>query len=414
MNKIFFLLIAVIVTFSGCSSNPEAPQAKLKSGIWRAALSTQGQELPFNFEVTLQESGDYFVHLINGDEKLEAGIVEFKGDSINIPLGYFDASLQGKITESGITGFYTKHYAKDYFIPFEAFPKATSRFTEDNDDQLLDFDGMWEVTFVDPEEETSYPAIGIFGQKSGKMEGTFLTRTGDYRYLEGIAGDNKLKLSTFDGDHAYLFFAELQEDGTLKGEFFSGKGGYKTWTAFKNPDAVLPDPEELTFLKEGYDKIEFTLPDLDGNPVSLSDDKYQGKVIILQIFGSWCPNCMDESKFLAPWYDTNKDRGVEIIGLAYENKDDFDYAKKRVQRMVDKLNINYDFVIGGSREVEKANQTLPMLNKVFIFPTTIFIDRSGKVRKIHSGFSGPGTGKYYDQFVEEFGQFMDQLLQEGA
>ena len=209
-----------------------------------------------------------------------------------------------------------------------------------------------------------------------------------------------------------MFLAELQEDGSLKGEFFSGKGGYRTWTAFKNPDAELPSPEELTFLKEGYDKIEFTMPDLNRNPVSLDDPKYQGKVIILQIFGSWCPNCMDETKFLAPWYDSNKDRGVEIIGLAYENKEDFDYASKRVKKMVEKLKINYDFLIAGGRASDKASLTLPMLNKVFIYPTTIFIDRSGKVRRIHSGFSGPGTGKYYDQFVEDFGQFMDQLLLE--
>ena len=410
MNKIFFLIIIAVITFSRCTSNPEVAQAKLETGIWRVALSTQGQELPFNFEVTLESSGDYFVHLINGDERLEAGVVEFNGDSINIPLGYFDASLQGKITESGITGFYTKHFAEDYFIPFEAVPNATYRFKDENISLENKFEGKWEVTFVNPEEESSYSAIGIFQQNSGKLIGTFLTATGDYRFLEGIEGDNNLKLSTFDGSHAYLFLAELQEDGSLKGEFFSGKGGYRTWTAFKNPDVELPSPEELTFLKEGYDKIEFTMPDLNGNPVSLDDPKYQGKVVILQIFGSWCPNCMDESKFLAPWYDSNKDRGVEIIGLAYENKEDFDYASKRVKKMVEKLKINYDFLIAGGRASDKASLTLPMLNKVFIYPTTIFIDRSGKVRRIRSGFSGPGTGKYYDQFVEDFGQFMDQLL----
>jgi len=283
MNKIFFFMIIVMIIFSRCSSNQEVAQAKLETGIWRVALSTQGQELPFNFEVTLDSSGNYFVHLINGDEKLEAGVVEFNGDSINIPLGYFDASLQGKITESGITGFYTKHFAEDYFIPFEAIPNATYRFTDENIGEENKFDGKWEVTFVNPEEESSYSAIGIFLQNSGKLQGTFLTATGDYRFLEGIERGNNLKLSTFDGSHAYLFLAELQEDGSLKGEFFSGKGGYRTWTAFKNPDAELPSPEELTFLKEGYDKIEFTMPDLNRNPVSLNDSKYQGKVVILQI-----------------------------------------------------------------------------------------------------------------------------------
>jgi len=203
-----------------------------------------------------------------------------------------------------------------------------------------------------------------------------------------------------------------------------GKGGYKTWIGIKNENAELPK-EDLTFLKQGYDEVNFELPDLEGNLVTLDDEKYQNKVILLQIFGSWCPillqifgswcpNCMDETNFLAPWYDRNKDRGVEIIGISYENKADFDYASKRVKKMIERLNVKYDFVLGGSRKQPEASATLPMLNKVFAFPTTIFIDRSGKVRKIHTGFSGPGTGVYYEEWVEEFNRFMDSLLDEPA
>jgi len=158
--------------------------------------------------------------------------------------------------------------------------------------------------------------------------------------------------------------------------------------------------------------VEFSFPGLDGKPISLTDKKYQGKVVVLQLFGTWCPNCMDETKFLTNWYDNNKNRGVEIIGLAYEVKDDFDYAKTRVQKMKDKYNIGYDFVIAGTSERGNAAKSLPMLNHVMSFPTAIIIDKKGKVRNIHTGFSGPATGGYYLDYVQEFNVLMDELLAE--
>jgi thiol-disulfide isomerase/thioredoxin len=165
-------------------------------------------------------------------------------------------------------------------------------------------------------------------------------------------------------------------------------------------------------LKEGFDKINFSFPDVEHNMISPSDEKFANKVLILQIFGTWCPNCMDETKFLTQWYNENKDRGVEILGLAYERKDDFDYASERVRKMKAKLNVPYEFVIAGTSDKEKAAETLPMLNKVIAFPTTIFIGKDGKVKHIRTGFEGPGTGIYYEQFKERFNQVINELLAE--
>jgi thiol-disulfide isomerase/thioredoxin len=188
----------------------------------------------------------------------------------------------------------------------------------------------------------------------------------------------------------------------------------ESWTAKRNDNPPMPDAEKLTYLKPGYERIDFNFPDVNGNNVSLSDDKYKNKVVILQLFGTWCPNCMDETNFLAPWYDENKHRGVEIIGLAYERKPDFIYASNRVKKMIDKLNVSYDFVIAGTDDKEKASETLPMLNKVVAFPTTIYIGKDGKVKKIHTGFSGPGTGIYYEQFKQHFNETVNELLAENV
>lgn len=121
---------------------------------------------------------------------------------------------------------------------------------------------------------------------------------------------------------------------------------------------------------------------------------------------------MDKTRFMADWYRKNKEQDIAIIGLAFEQKDDVDYARRRVQRMIDRFDVGYDFLIACTSDKEAAARPLPMLNHVMSFPATLFIDKRGQVRKIQPGFSGPGTGKYYSRYVEEFNLLMKKLLNE--
>jgi thiol-disulfide isomerase/thioredoxin len=241
-----------------------------------------------------------------------------------------------------------------------------------------------------------------------------MTPTGDYRFLEGNIVEDQVMLSTFDGNHAFLFHATIKGDSLVNGSFWSGKQWYEHWYGVQNQLAQLPHPDSLTFLKPGYDRITFTFPDLKGNPVSLDDPRYQDKVVILQIFGTWCPNCLDETRFLSEWYRDNQEEDVAIIGLAYEQKADFDYSSSRVQKMVEKLSVPYDFLIAGTADKEEASKTLPMLNHIMSFPTMIIIDRKGEVVRIHTGFNGPGTGIHYEKFVTDFTAMMEEILEPEA
>lgn len=254
--------------------------------------------------------------------------------------------------------------------------------------------------------------MGIFSQDGKNIRGTFLTNLGDYRYLEGNVEGNTFKLSTFDGSHLYFFTGTLSEEGSIEGLFRSGPRSKETFQAVRDEAFELPDAYSFNYLKEGYDRLTFTFPDVDGNHVSLDDPKFQGKVLLVQLFGTWCPNCMDETKFLAPWYEANKDKGVEVIGLAFEAKPEFEYASERVRKSTDKLGANYTFLIAGVSNKSKASEALPALNQVIAFPTLIYIDKSGKVRKIHTGFNGPGTGEYFTQWVEEHENLVRDLLDE--
>lgn len=402
--------LLIVGLLAACLAKKETT-GRLRLGNWRAVVEIQGHDLPFNLEIINDSTGGYDAYLRNASEKILLDEVSVKDDTVSIELHVFDATIKAQINGDELKGQFIKNFEKDYRLPFTAEYGKTYRFGPSHaDGSAPDFTGTYAVTFVHEADTT--PAIGVFDQIGDSVIGTFLTPTGDYRYLEGNVIDGELHLSTFDGNHSYLFTATKQSDGTLKGRYYSGKAWNEDWTAVKNENAVLPDAEKLTYLKEGYDRITFSFPDVTGNKVSLTDDKYRGKVVILQLFGTWCPNCMDETKFLKPWYDANKDRGVEIIGLAYERKPDFDYASGRLKKMIERFDVKYDFVIAGTHDKAKASETLPMLNKVIAFPTTIFVGKDGKVKKIHTGFSGPGTGKYYDEFIQHFNETVNELLSE--
>jgi thiol-disulfide isomerase/thioredoxin len=116
-------------------------------------------------------------------------------------------------------------------------------------------------------------------------------------------------------------------------------------------------------------------------------------VVVVQIMGSWCPNCMDETNFLAPWYDKNKSRGVEDRGAVVREKCRPWKPRAEAGRMKKRMNVGYDVLLAGFHTTDSVAASLPMIEKVLAFPTTIFIDKQGKVRRIHTGFSGPGHGQ---------------------
>lgn len=409
MIRFAIALLAFFVLTRCAPEDKNASTTELTTGVWRASINIQGQEVPFSLEIRRDSTNSFDAFILNATERLLLDEVNFENDSVIIPLHIFDASIRAKVSDENLSGVFIKHYEKDYRLPFRAEHGVDYRFKPDAAAEK-NFTGKFRVLFY--EEKDTVEAVGIFDQSEDKVTGTFLTPTGDYRFLEGNVSGDSLRLSTFDGNYVYLFKAAFNGSDSLRGRFLSGKTKNIEWIGVRDQNATLPDAESLTYLREGYDKITFSFPDVNGNMVSLADEKYRNKVVILQIFGTWCPNCLDETKFLAPWYDKNKSRGVDIIGLAYERKDDFNYASTRVKRMIEKFDVKYDFVIAGTNDKDNASRTLPMLNRVVAFPTTIFIGKDGKVKKIHTGFSGPGTGIYYEQLVEDFNETVNTMLAE--
>ena len=385
-------------------------QSQPETGIWRATLATPGGELPFGLEIRLAEptgdvSSSFIAYIINGEERIAVNDITVTGDSIFLRLPVFDSEIRAEIiSRTLLMGRWVDYNRDNYSIPFRAEHGVKHRFGVSTPGERRE--ERWEVTFS-PDSSNEAKSIGIFHFDGDYVEGTFLTETGDYRYLEGMMRNDSLLLSCFDGAHAFLFKAKRTGNG-MSGTFWSGTHFREEWVAVLNPDFKLRDADSLTFLKPGYERFEFAFPDPDDNMVSLDD--FKGLVVIVQIMGSWCPNCMDEAVFFADAWREYHDRGLEIIGLAFEKTRDFKTARDRVLRMKEHLDIPYPILIAGFRNPREVEEKLPALNRLMSYPTSIFIDREGEVRRIHTGFNGPATGEVFLEFQRDFHELIQGLL----
>ncbi|MGZ3883643.1 MAG: TlpA disulfide reductase family protein [Bacteroidia bacterium] len=388
----------------------------VKAGTWRGVLTLSEKKneiiLPFNFTVTYPNKRPV-ITILNAEEKIKVTDVTLKGDSVNFVMPVFDSEFKTVLKNDTLSGLWINHSKKEKNkIPFEAYYNDTKRFTSDRP-AILDFGGTYEVTF-NPGKADEYKAVGIFKQKDSRVTGTFLTETGDYRYLEGVAQLNAMSLSCFDGAHAFLFFAgnprQSGKADSLAGKAFYGISGTEAWTAVRNEKFKLRDPEGLTTLKSLSEKVSFSFPNMQKQTVSLGDEKFKNKAVIIQVMGSWCPNCMDETAYFSELYKKYKSKGLEIVALAYERAPDFEKAKSNLERLKKRFGVEYELLITGLSGKEKASESLPFLNGIMAFPTTIILDRNHNVKSIYTGFSGPATGKEFDKYKARTESLITELL----
>ncbi|WP_046757539.1 TlpA family protein disulfide reductase [Kordia jejudonensis] len=406
MKKIYLLFLGVLLISCG-EKQTKKKNYNLHDGVWHVALQVQdGKELPFIFSTT--KTG---IEIHNAEERISVDDITIKNDLITIKMDIYEGVLQGKFTdENTIQGEFIKE-SLDRYVPFTARFGETARFPNAKVEAKANVSGNWETVFSPESEADRYIAKGIFKQNGNTVTGTFRTTTGDYRFLEGTLNGNQLQLSTFDGAHAFLFTATVT-DSTMVGEFQSGNHWKEPFTAKRNETYELPDAKSLTYIKEGYDEFNFSFPDSTGKMVSLTDEEFNGNVRIVQIMGTWCPNCLDESTYYANYAKDNPD--VKFIALAFEYAKTKEKAFNNIKRLQKRLNIPYPILLAqfGTSDKKKAQEKLPMLNHVLSYPTTIFIDKKGKVRRIHTGFNGPATGNKYLSFKKDFKEFVSTLQKE--
>lgn len=402
--SISFLIVACL----GLNANESG---LLRAGQWRGILTLNDTtELPFSFEIQQTTSGMQLT-VINAAERIVTEGFRFTEDSVWWTMPVFNTKFRcRKDSDTTFSGeFHNTAAGKPYVMKFRAVYGEPRVRRGDICDAIYKFEGKWECTFS-PSEKGESKAIGLFNDgPNGTYTGTFATEFGDYRFLEGAyTGCNTMTLSIFDGQFAMLFVAHLNKD-TISGEYWSGKYYHENWKAKRNDKFELRNPDELAWAKDSTD-VDFTFNDLTGKPVSLSD--YRGKVVIVQIMGTWCPNCLDETAWMQDVYSKYHSQGLEIIGLAYERKGDTATQNAAIRRIRDRYGVTYTLLNTGKSGKDSASASLPFINGIFAFPTSIYIDKNGNVRRIHSGYNGPATGVYYQRDSEDALRFIQQLLAE--
>jgi thiol-disulfide isomerase/thioredoxin len=417
LSSRFVLPLVTLIMLNACSRDTTPEVEGLRVGPWRAILQVPGGDLPFGMSVAAKD-GKPIVTLVNGPNRVDVTEITIHNGEVTMLMPGFENKLVARIEDGSLQGTLTmvKAGGKLQLIPFAATHGQTWRFSppastsQPRSDSPAPIGGRWAFTFG--EGDKTSPAVGEFSQQGSIVTGTVMTPTGDHRFLDGEFVDGELRLSKFDGGHVFLYRGKIQPDGSLLGKFWSGTAFVDQFAARRDENASLGDAENATQLVGKADRLSFRFPDLAGHEISITDPFFYGKVVIVTLAGSWCPNCHDEAEFLAELHRKRRAEGFEVISLMFEQFGDFKRAAEATDRFRRRYDIEYTTLIAGTSDKDDAASKLPQLNGVFAFPTTIFVDRTGKVRKIHTGFSGPATGQHYDKLVTDFTKTLDALLAE--
>lgn len=396
-------LLLIIVS----ATTVHAQKISLLTGSYSAYLQlNETTQLPVHLTVEKKQKRILLV-VHNAEERIELMNGIKKGDTVILPFPNFDSELRFiTYKKKEIRGFWFNYNkGTNYKIPFFANFNQKSKKKET---PCGNMSGKWETHFS-PKTEDEENALGIIAQDQNHLTGTFRTETGDYRFLEGFIEGSKFYLSAFDGSHAFLLNGILK-DQQIQGYFYSGKHYSTDFIARYNPDYELRDPDSITTLKKSDIPFRFNLKTIDGTDYSFPNKETRGKVIIIQIMGTWCPNCMDETNYYKELYDKYHSKGLEIISIGYEAADSFEDQVQKIRTLKERKNLDFTFLVGGKASKGIASEQFKMLNEVISFPTSIYIGRDGEVKRIHTGFNGPGTGSVYIEYVNKTNALIESLL----
>lgn len=408
MHRRFAALALLFGALLACGGGSEAPPL----GIYRGVLSVAGGDLPFGIELA-REDDAIVAYLINGPERVRATNVTLDGDHLTIRMPGYQHRLEARFVDARFEG--TVQFLRPggviKSVRFVGMPGQDWRFFPEPDAAPMDFSGRWALKFHQ-EDGGESAAIAELTQDGHEVSGTVLRPSGDDRYIAGEARGDTLFLSRFDGGSAYLYLARLGTDGVLSGDFHTSGGAHETFSGRRDPKARLADAGSLTSLKPGLERLEFSFPDLEGERQSFPDESHAGKVVLITIGGSWCPNCHDEAVFLKELLATRRDRGLAVIQLMFEHTPDFESASGAARDFAEKYSIDYPVLIAGTTTDDDVLKKLPQLASFKAYPTLFVIDRQGRVRATHTGFSGPATGSHYEEQNRELAALVDSLLEE--
>ena len=374
------------------------------AGLWDATVNVNDVDIPFRIEFSGSGAG-IKASFFNGDEKVTSSTGRFENGSLVASFDYYNSRLEAVWKDDVLQGAYLRD-GKTY--PFRARRFSPSPLTEAD---VPAISGLWEVGVQSSKGESAWRMI--VRQSGPEVSAAILRVDGDTGMLTGTWRDGKFTLSHFSGARPSLFEVTPQKDGTLE----VLQNGKNKMTAVRSAAARakgLPeptDPSRHTSVRDPTERFHFRFPDLNGRMISDEDPRFHDKVVIVAIGGSWCPNCHDEAPFLEELYRQYHSRGLEIVGLSFEEADQLKNPT-RLAAFIQRYGIEYPMLLAG--QTEELEAKIPQAVHLNAWPTTFFLGRDGRVRSVHAGFAGLATGDFHRQLKEEVTLLVKRLLAESS
>jgi thiol-disulfide isomerase/thioredoxin len=397
-----------------------AKAAATLSGLWDATVQIDDSTVPFKFGID-QSHGKVEGWFFNGDTRILSTAGVLTGDHLELDFDQYARKLELTVKSDGsLDGMYQPNPPSPldpppiHRQPF-AFHATRASAMAVGDANPPKIDGVWTLpAHSHKHDEKSWRFI--VRQSGANVSAAILRIDGDTGTLTGQWRDGKLTLADFTGDSGLMLDVVPAADGTLALTLRSPFAGTDTLTAYRPDDArakddAPADPTTHTGVKDPDEPFAFSFPDVDGHLVSSTDPQFKGKVVIVDVSGSWCPNCHDEAPFLQEMYRDYHARGLEVVTLDFEEHEQME-SLARLHAFIRRYGLQYTMLVCGTPD--QASAKIPQARGLDSWPTTFFIGRDGKVKEVHTGFAAPASGVFHEKLRQDFKAEIETLLgQEG-
>jgi Thiol-disulfide isomerase and thioredoxins len=383
-------------------------------GQWDATVNVGGAEIPFRFEIQGDGSnvaGSFF----EGDKRISSTSGTFGDGLLHLDYEFLNSTLTAKLEGDALSGSYRYNRKNGREYAFRAVRSTDSEAKFTAGPKIA---GNWEKKLVGEDHsgaKDSRVSLSwkLFLRESGTaVSGSILRVDGDTGTLTGGWRGDTLILSHFAGERPVLVEAKLQADGTMDILY----NNLNRYLAARTPDArakgiaAPPDPSNYTGVTNATEPFRFKFPDVNGKVYSSDDAQFKNKIVILAIGGTWCPNCRDEAPFLVELYRKYHTKGLEIVGLNFEAAGDLVEDNPRIESFIKEFSIPYPILYAGA--IPDAKEKLPQIANFGAYPTTIYLERDGRVASIHAGFASAATGEANSSLQHEVKELVERLLDE--
>ena len=392
--------VTLSLSLAACAGAADPPSLQ---GQWDATVVVNELEIPFLFEIAddgERVQGTFF----NGPLRIRSTDGRFENGTLALAFDQYASAIEATYVDGRLDGRYVRGRRGAY--PFTAQPASTNEPAAADAPSIA---GVWTIPTESSKGERAWRFI--VRQTGAEVSGAILRVDGDTGNLTGAYRDGKFAMSHFSGARPLLLEVTLEDDGSLRllqnrqGELTAVRSDSAAAAALPKPT----DPSRHTTVADPDEAFRFGFPDLEGRIVTNEDARFAGQVVVVNITGSWCPNCHDEAPFLAELYDTYRELGLEMVGLAFEEAGQLE-DPARLRAFIEEYGLGYTFLLAGVPD--DLNEKIPQAVNLNAFPTTFILGRDGRVRGVHAGFPSPASGSFYTEARDEVTTLVEALLAE--